>query len=170
MSSESLKLSAAIQELVAPFLALSDEICKKHLNEGYAEVSRKVLIKLARKRPSPLVRGRIESWVGASIYAVGQQNFLFDKANAPYMSASDLAGLLGLATSTLANKAKEVRDLIKMKAYDFEYALPDQVANHPMAWMVMFNGILMDARGLPEELQHIAHAKGLIPDPALLNR
>ncbi len=170
MAKTSPKLPAAIQELVAPFLAHSDAFCAKHLNEGYAEVTRKVLIKLARKKPSPLLRGRIESWVGASIYAVGQQNFLFDKSTEPYMSASELAGHLGLAVSTLGNKAKEVRDLIKMKAFDFEYALPGEVADHPMAWMVMFNGFFMDARTLPLEIQEAAHAKGLIPDPALLRQ
>ncbi len=38
---------------------------------------RKLVVKLARKRPSPLARGDLRIWAGAAIYAVGTVNFLF---------------------------------------------------------------------------------------------
>jgi hypothetical protein len=35
---------------------------------------------------------------------------------------------------------------------------------HPLAWIVEVNGLLLDARTLPPELQDEARRRGLIPD------
>lgn len=32
-----------------------------------------------------------------------------------------------------------------------------------MAWMISFNGLIIDARSLPPEIQQMAYEKGLIP-------
>jgi hypothetical protein len=32
-----------------------------------------------------------------------------------------------------------------------------------MAWMIMINGLIVDVRNLPRDLQEAAYARGLIP-------
>jgi hypothetical protein len=50
-----------------------------------------LVARLARKRPSPLVRGDARIWAAGAIYAVGQVNFLFDRAQDPHSTADQLA-------------------------------------------------------------------------------
>ena len=33
----------------------------------------------------------------------------------------------------------------------------------PMAWMIMVDGFIIDARKMPREVQEVAYRKGLIP-------
>ncbi len=52
----------------------------QRLDAEYASLCRKLVAKLARKRPSPLERGDRRIWAAGAIYAVGANNFLFDPA------------------------------------------------------------------------------------------
>ncbi len=54
----------------------------------YGELVRKLVAKLARMRPSPLVRGDLRIWAGAAIYTVGSVNFLFDRTQHPHLTAT----------------------------------------------------------------------------------
>ena len=47
--------------------------------------ARRALAALCRKRPSPLVSGKPETWACAVLYALGQVNYLSDKASTPTM-------------------------------------------------------------------------------------
>jgi hypothetical protein len=46
---------------------------------------------------------------------------------------------------------------------DPNWCLPSQMDGNPMAWMVMVNGLIVDVRSMPLEVQRIAYEKGLIP-------
>jgi hypothetical protein len=35
--------------------------------------------------------------------------------------------------------------------------------DNTMAWLIMVDGLILDARSLPPEIQEIAYEKGLIP-------
>jgi hypothetical protein len=52
------KIPASTQPFYAALVALTDEVCREHLNDEYAELARKLAGALARKRPSPIVRGK----------------------------------------------------------------------------------------------------------------
>ena len=66
----------ALRHHVEQFFKFTDPFCGEHLDAEYAELIRKLIAKLARKRPSPLVRGDLRIWAAAAIYAVGSVNFL----------------------------------------------------------------------------------------------
>ena len=164
-----LRMVPTAQELAQPLISFSDDLCRAHLNEEYAELARILLLKLARKRPSPLLKGKPAIWVGAVIYAIGQNNFLFDKAQTPYMRGEDIAALVGAATSTLAAKAKELRNLVRMRqGYDQDYICPSRLADAPGVWLISMDGFIIDARQLAPEVQDELHRRKLIPNPALL--
>ena len=104
------------------------------------------------------------------MYAIGQNNFLFDPSQAPHLSAEDLSHLTGIPKSTMAAKAKRIRDAVGMRApMDPAFCRRELLAEHPCAWLIEIDGLLVDARLLPAELQAEARRYGLIPDLALDN-
>lgn len=54
---ESLRVPAALRDDVGQVLAVTDGFCDEHLGDEYRDVVRRIVAKLARKRPSPLTRG-----------------------------------------------------------------------------------------------------------------
>lgn len=69
----------------------------------------------------------------------------------------------GIAESTGQNKSKEVRDLLGMGPFSPEWTLPSRLADNPMVWVLQVNGVAIDIRRAPLELQRLAFDKGLIP-------
>jgi hypothetical protein len=92
-----------------------------------------------------------------------QVNFLFDRSSEPYVTHDDLADALGLSKSTLGQKAKQVRDTLKMSWRTPEFLRAEQVDGSPMVWFIEVNGMPLDARDLPLEIQVEAYLKGIIP-------
>jgi hypothetical protein len=65
----------------------------------------------------------------------------------------------------MANKAKRIRELLCLGPLDFEFCRAELLERSPLAWLVEVNGIPMDARTLPPELQAEAYRRGLVPQP-----
>ncbi len=147
----------------AALTALTDRFCQEHLDEEYADLARQAIAALCRKRPSPLTSGHPQTWACAVLYALGQVNFLSDKATQPYMAMADLCGHFGIAASTGGNKAKLVRNALAMRQFDHRWTLPSRLANSPLAWLIEVDGLVVDARQLPVVMQEVAVQKGLIP-------
>ena len=143
---------------------LTDSFCSEHLDAEYGELCRKLIAKLARKRPSPLARGDLRIWAATAIYVVGSVNFLFDKSQDIFMTADQISLLTGVPKNTLTNKAKLVRDSLKLYQFHPEFSRRKLLTNNPVAWLVEFDGFIVDARTLPPEVQAEARRKGLIPD------
>ena len=53
--------------------------------------------------------------------------------------------------------------MLKMSHFSAEWSLPSKMDKNPLIWMVNVNGLPMDARYLPIELQQLCYEKGLIP-------
>ena len=66
--------------------AIVEKFCLEHLDEEYKDLAFKLTVKLARKRPSPLMRGDLKNWAGGILYALGMVNFLFEPSRAAYKS------------------------------------------------------------------------------------
>jgi hypothetical protein len=161
------KQSESVPSSVEPFYSaivnLTDAVCNQYLNSEYRELSRRLAATLARKRPSPIIRGKPEIWACAIIYALGTVNFLFDKSQTPHMRADELCAVFGVSQSSGANKAKTIRDMLKMYQLDPNWCLPSKIDDNPMVWILQVNGMTVDIRHMPREVQVIAYEKGLIP-------
>ncbi len=157
------KVPKAMQEKFDAIVVLTDEVCHEHLDEEYALLARQATAALCRKRPSPLQSGRVSSWACGIVYALGFVNFLFDKTQDPHMSAADLCAAFGVAKGTGSAKSKVVRDALNMSQMDPNWFRPSHMDDNIMAWMIMVDGLILDARQLPREIQEIAYEKGLIP-------
>ncbi|WP_320041963.1 DUF6398 domain-containing protein [uncultured Desulfobacter sp.] len=153
----------AMQEVFDKIVAITDEVAEKNLNDEYAQTIRYATAALCRKRPSPLLKGRANSWACGITYAIGFVNFLFDRNQDPFMSAADLCAAFGVSKSTGGNKSKEVRDILKTFQLDPNWCLPSVMDNNPMAWLISVNGFMIDARNAPRQIQELAYEKGMIP-------
>ena len=121
-------MSARYME-IADFI---EKFCEEKLDEEYKMLCLKALAKLCRKRHSPISRGRARTWACGIVYAIGQNNFIFDKSQPIYLKASDISSWFGLAKSTASSKAKEVSDLLDLSYMNFEFVLKDLIDRNPM--------------------------------------
>lgn len=153
----------AVQPSADEVVALTDAVCRAHLDTEYADLCRAVVGKLGRKRPSPLTRGDPRIWAAGVVYAVGQLNFLFDPAQSPHATADQLSEWLGVKKTTMANKARLIRDTLKLSHFDGQFIRRDLVEASPLTWLLQVDGMLVDIHQAPRHLQVQAFESGLIP-------
>ncbi len=149
---------------MSEILAITDEVCVAHLDEEHRELCSVLVGRLARKRPSPLARGDVRIWAAGVIYAVGRVNFLFDRSQQPHLSADQLAQRVGVVKTTMANKAALIVKALNIGIFEPDLTRVAMLEQHPLTWMVMINGFIIDARTLPPEIQDDARRRGVIPD------
>ena len=157
------RVPKAMAEKFAAVTTLTDAFCARYLNEEYRRLIHHVVGALARKRPSPLSSGKENVWAAAAVHAVGRINFLDDPSQDPHCKPKVIYEFFGIAESTGQNKSKAIRELLKMGQFSHEWILPSRLADNPVVWILQVNGLMMDIRTAPLELQRLAYEKGLIP-------
>jgi hypothetical protein len=160
---DELRVPKAIRPLVDEIVAITDSVCLAVLDEEYADLARCAVAKLARKRPSPLVRGRRAGWAAGVVYALGQANFLFDSAIGPTVTADQLSEAFGVAKSTMGSKARQVRGLLRISPFSPEFERADVAAQNPLRWIIEVDGLAVDVRHVPPDIQVAAFGRGFIP-------
>jgi hypothetical protein len=150
-------------EVLTTIISFIERFCREHLNEEYAGLCRKMAEKLARKRPSPLLHGKPETWASGIVRTIGWINFLHDKSQTPHMRLSDIEAHFGVSESSGAAKSAAIRKTLRIHHLDPNWTLPSRLEDNPLVWMLQVNGLMMDVRQAPREVQEIAFRKGLIP-------
>ena len=140
-----------------------ENFCNENLNDEYKEICLRALAKLCRKRPSPLVGGRARTWACGIVYAIGANNFIFDKSQPINMTAVEIADWFGLSKSTAGSKAADINKWLNLSYLNTEFMLDSHIKSNPMIWHLSVNGFLVDIRKMPREIQEEAFRKGLIP-------
>jgi hypothetical protein len=158
-----IKIPKEMESKFNDIISIIDNYCKECLNDEYQALSEKALAMLCRKRPSPIINGATNIWAAGIVYAIGQVNFLFDKSNKPYTTASELTAWFNISKSTVTSKAKFVRDTLKISTFGHKWLLQSFIDDSSMVWMIMFNGYIVDIRTLPLQVQIEAHTRGIIP-------
>lgn len=116
---------AAIQEKKKQLLELTSAFCDAHLNKDYKKLCTDLIEKMARKRPPPFLRGRLEIWAAGIVHALGSVNFLFDRSSPLYISANDIAAYFQVAPGSASQKAGAVRDMFNLNHFSTEYLTED---------------------------------------------
>jgi hypothetical protein len=155
--------TADVKAVLEAIVGMTDAFCRDHLNDEYAMLCRDLAATLARKRPSPLLRGQLETWACGIIRTIGWVNFLDDSSNQPHLKLPCIDRAFGVAESTGQGKSKLIRNLLKIRTLDPKWTLPSRLDDNPRIWMVSVNGFIVDMRYAPRELQAEAFERGLIP-------
>jgi len=144
-------------------VALTDPFCRDRLNDEYRDLARAMTAALCRKRPSPLASGQLRTWACSIIYTLGQLNFLSDRASEPYMAMAEICTAFGVGQSTVSAKARSILDALHTHRMDPTWMLRSIVDRNPLVWLTQVNGMIVDVRDMPREVQVIAYEKGMIP-------
>ena len=160
---DKLSMPKAVKPAFEAVVVLTDAICKRHLNEEWAVLSRKLAAALARKRPSPLNSGQPQVWAAGILHALGMVNFLFDRSQKLSMDAKELCSAFDVSQSAVASRSMLIRNMFQMYQLDPNWTLPSKLYDNPFVWMITVNGFAMDARNAPAEIQYEAYQRGLIP-------
>ena len=155
--------SGEANEVLGLIVDMTDQFCREHLNDEYAVLCRKLAEKLARKRPSPLLSGKPNTWACGIVRTIGLVNFLDDRSQNPHMKLTAIDRGFGVGESTGQGKSKLIRNLLKIRQFDHEWTLPSRMDENPLIWMLEVNGFMQDIRDCPREAQEIAFEKGIIP-------
>ena len=144
-------------------VGLTDDVCDRQLNPEYRALARAVTAALCRKRPSPLAAGQPRTWACGIVYVLGRINFLGDPSFSPHMTTAELCAVFEVGESTVHGKARAIEKAVGTHPFDPELTLPSLAEKNPLMWMVEVNGLLVDLRDMPREVQEIAFEDGLIP-------
>lgn len=148
-----------IEEKMQKLIEMTAVFCDEYLDVDYKQLCEKLIRKMSRKRNVPFLSGRIEIWAAAIVYAIGSINFLFDQSFEPYASGDDICDYFGTSKSTISQKAKVIRDMFKMRYWNDEFSTTHMKESNPFSDLVMINGLIVDIRGLPPEIQEIIRQK-----------
>jgi Domain of unknown function (DUF6398) len=153
----------SMQATYDAIVALTDAFCDKHLNAEYRELARDMAAALCRKRPSPVASGQPRTWACGIIYELGRVNFLSDPSTQPHMTLAEVCTAFGVGQSTASAKARVITNALDVSRLNPTWSLPSLLDQNPLVWMAEVNGLLVDLRDMPREVQEIAFEKGMIP-------
>lgn len=146
----------------AQVTGLMDRFCETHLNDDYRELCRHMAICLCHT-DVPLARSKPESWAAGIVCALGRVNFLTDPAQSPHMKSQQIADGFGISVATMQSKAKIIDEALELVPFHPEWTVPGMMDENPLVWMLGVDGIIIDIRRAPREMQEAAFEKGLIP-------
>lgn len=131
---DKIELKAREDEIVR----MVTEFCNEKIDAEYASLCEKMVRKLGRKRSNPLERGRLEIWAAAVIYTIATMNFLFDKSFEPYLPLSGIHDHFGTSSSTVSQKAAQIRTMLKLKRYwDPDFSTKKMLADKPFDFLFL---------------------------------
>ena len=106
----------AVRPSADQVVAVTDAVVRAHLDTEYADLFRSG--RQARPEAALAVISRRPGiWAAGVVYAVGQLNFFFDPSQSPHATADQLSEWLGVKKSTMANKARLIRDTLKLSPF-----------------------------------------------------
>ena len=144
-------------------VGLTDDVCNRQLNSEYRDLARAMTAALCRKRPSPLTSGQPRTWACGIVYVLGRINFLGDPSFSPYMTTVELCAAFEVGESTVHAKARAIEKALGTRSFDPQWMVRSLTEKSPLVWMAEVNGLLVDLRDMPREVQEIAFEDGLIP-------
>ena len=153
----------SVQGTYEAIVGLTDAFCDKHLNAEYRALARDMAAALCRKRPSPVAAGQPRTWACGIIYELGRVNFLSDPATQPHMTLAEVCAAFSVGQSTASAKARVIANALGVSRLNPSWMLPSLLEGNPLVWLAEVNGLLVDLRDMPREVQEIAFAKGMIP-------
>ncbi|MEV4419499.1 DUF6398 domain-containing protein [Patulibacter sp. NPDC049589] len=113
-----LRVPVALREAAGEIVAHTDRVALQALDAAYARIAREIVARLARKRPSPLARGRREIWAAGVLHAAGTISGLAQRGSEPYLTADGLAAATGVPKGTITGKSARIRDELDLRTGD----------------------------------------------------
>jgi hypothetical protein len=88
---------------------------------------------------------------------------LTDDVCGRHLNTAELCAAFEVGESTVHAKAREIEKTLGTQPLDARWTLPSLAEKNPLVWMAEVNGLVVDLRDMPREVQEIAFEDGLIP-------
>ncbi|MCP4535874.1 MAG: hypothetical protein GY832_01905 [Chloroflexi bacterium] len=151
-----------IESIGQKLIELTGEFCDQYLDDDYKQLTQKLVSKMKRKHQVPFLRGRVNTWAAAILYALGQINFLFDRSFEPYVAAADIPKHFGVSQSTVGQKAKIIRDMFDLYSWHPEFSTQEMCDSNPRKDMVMIDGFIVPIKLLSPEMREELRRRGIV--------
>lgn len=118
---------------------------------------------MGRKRDVPFKKGKPEIWAAAVVYTIGSPNFLFDSSFEPFITSKSIHDHFGTKSSTVTNKAAEIKKMFDLWYYNPEFSTGHMQQNNPLSDLIMVDDLMLPLNSLPEYMQQMvkeARAQG----------
>jgi hypothetical protein len=79
------------------------------------------------------------------------------------MTMAEVCAAFGVGQSTASGKARVISDALHTSRMDPPWMLASFVDRNPLVWMAEVNGVLVDLRDMPREVQVVAYERSVIP-------
>ena len=129
-------IAATTRPAYDAIVVLTDKFCQEKLNAEYEVMCRKLAAALARKRPTPIARGKSETWACAIVRVVGWVDYLEDRSQPLHMTLTSIDQAFGVSSSVGNAKAKTIRNMLKIRPLDPNWTLPSQAGTTPAGWLI----------------------------------
>lgn len=143
-------------------VGLTDAFCDQHLDAEYKHLCRKMATILCEEEPG-ITRGKPAGWAAGIVSSIGYVNFLGDPSTKPYMRLEEVARGFGVSEATMHARSRVIRDGFDLMPFHQEWCVPSMLEHNPLVWMLQVNGLMVDVRSMPRDVQELAYARGLIP-------
>jgi len=131
-----------LKEKEEKVIQLAVAFCNEHLDEECAELCTKLVQKLGRTRNKPLQSGRLEIWAAAAVYTICSINLMFSKSSRLSTTSNEISDYFGTSPSTVAQKSRTIKDLLKISNYfDKEFSLKEVAEKNPFKMLRMIGGL-----------------------------
>ncbi len=157
------RMLAELRPLHDEIVSIASKVAVERLDAEFAGLVVPLTSALARKQPSPLRSGRAATWAAGVLSVIARTNFLFDKTRTPYCAPGQLAEACGVSYSASAAKARTIEHLLGIVPINPRWTPPSRLCDNPLVWLIEFDGVMLDDRTLPREVQEKLVAAGLIP-------
>ena len=94
---------------------------------------------------------------------VGPTQFPVGQGDPTLHAPAEVCAAFGVGQSPASAKARVISDALHTNRMDPTWMLRSFVDRNPLVWMAEVNGLLVDLRDMPHEVQVIAYEKGMIP-------
>ncbi len=141
-------------------VALTDAYCHAHLDDEYRDLAREMTMLLCQDG-TPGRSGKAAGWAAGVIAALVWVNIV--ETDQGPLTQKLIGEAFGVSVSTVAKRLSELRDGLGLQWLDPEWTVASGLAANPMVWLHEVNGLVIDLRFAPRELQEQAFADGLIP-------
>lgn len=151
---------AALREAL---IARVSQFCSARLDDEYQQLCCIMAEEFCNMRQSPVMSGKIEGWAAGIVYSIGWVNFLTSPDSSPHVRSEDIAAGFSVSPATMMAKARIIRGIFGLIAMHPDWCVASKLEANPLVWMLSVNGMIVDIRHMPREVQEIAFDQGLIP-------
>ncbi|MEM7510432.1 MAG: DUF6398 domain-containing protein [Bacteroidota bacterium] len=140
-----------------------ESFCEQHQLGELVSLAQHATYQLCRTGAHILDQESHSYWACGIMMNLLKVNGLFSRAGKLTLRPLQVSSFFQLTAAQATKSGTKVKSLLRIKTFSSEWQMKGRQLHSPNAWMIWFDGKLVDARMLSSEMQQKAFRQGLIP-------